>query len=497
MPIMPAVAAEPGVQRPMIPGQQTMPDDNGNPLVAEIDRAHSQLSEPAKQAISILGQKTAASEPSPLISPAVPAAPLGPLPRPYVDPTVAAHKAELARLTTGDTGKPGVDQISQHHGKALSILGHLGDIVESTFLPRAAMFTPGTTLNHSRLVGNAEQAVTNDETQANNASKRGLEHAQQLNQESLPELNAQKIEAAEGKAQAIRDVGEARAAAQQAETGRKTDADKANYTLSLAKTGHKLDENGNVVALPYEELSQEQQAVYDLKHSQAELADATKAYKDAQTKNAPTLMKLAQQRIDNASRTSAIAKERLGLSEKQFELKVGGEDEANAHPGQLVDQGKTVGTAFQQNVRPTGQERNKADLANSAHDQIEDIKSIVKNRPDIFGPAAGRKTDFTVWLGSQDPDAQRFRAARTIAGDHLAGVFGGRSEAALQALDSAIGHFKDNPAALEAGLDQLQKANTGFQKAGTVPRANQAPKRPNGVPANAIWNPQSRHWEAP
>ena len=77
-------------------------------------------------------------------------------------------------------------------------------------------------------------------------------------------------------------------------------------------------------------------------------------------------------------------------------------------------------------------------------------------------------TDFNVWIGSQDPDAQRFRAARTIAGDHLAGTFGGRSEAALSALDSAIGHFKDNPKAVAAGLDQLQEANHLFLNAGKV-----------------------------
>jgi hypothetical protein len=131
------------------------------------------------------------------------------------------------------------------------------------------------------------------------------------------------------------------------------------------------------------------------------------------------------------------------------------------------DENKPVGTAFQQNVRPTGQERNKGDLASSAHEQLQDIKSIVQKRQDIFGPAAGRKTEFTVWLGSQDPDAQRFKAARTIAADHLAGVFGGRSEAALSALDSAIGHYKDNPDAILKGIDQLDKANTRFSKVGT------------------------------
>ena len=110
-------------------------------------------------------------------------------------------------------------------------------------------------------------------------------------------------------------------------------------------------------------------------------------------------------------------------------------------------------------------------MANSADQQINDMKEIVAKRPDVFGPVAGRKTDFTVWAGSQDPDAQRFRAARTIAGDHLAGTFGGRSEAALAALDNAIGQFKDNPAAVTAGLDQLQEANHLFQKAGKVKTA--------------------------
>ena len=134
----------------------------------------------------------------------------------------------------------------------------------------------------------------------------------------------------------------------------------------------------------------------------------------------------------------------------------------------LDDNGNTVGTAFQQNVRPTGTERNKADMAASAAEQISALRGIVKNRPDIFGPVAGRKTDFDVWAGSQDPDAQRFRAARTIAGDHLAGTFGGRSEAALAEIDKAIGQFHDNPAAVDAGLDQLGKANNRFLQAGTV-----------------------------
>jgi hypothetical protein len=215
-------------------------------------------------------------------------------------------------------------------------------------------------------------------------------------------------------------------------------------------------------------MSPEMQAVHDLKAAQSEQAEASAALKRAQAENQPQVAALQMARLQSAQQAHNIALRRLGLSEAQFEMRSRGTAGGEALPGSIItDEGKPVGTAFQQNVRPTGQERNKADMAQSAHEQLADIRSIVASRPDIFGPAAGRKTDFTVWIGSQDPDAQAFRAARTIAADHLAGTFGGRSEAALQALDSAIGHFKDNPAAISKGLDQIDKANQVFIQRGT------------------------------
>jgi hypothetical protein len=218
-----------------------------------------------------------------------------------------------------------------------------------------------------------------------------------------------------------------------------------------------------------DQADQREKDLNDLRSAQKELmaarADSEKAKNDP---NSPAF-RLAQERVRVAEANHATASERLGLSEKQFELRSQGTVNGVAPPGSLqTDSGQPVGTAFQQNVRPTGQERNKADMAASAKEQLDDIRAIVKKRPDIFGPVAGRTTDFTVWVGSQDPDAQAFRAARTIAGDHLAGTFGGRSEAALQALDNAIGQFKDNPKALEAGLDQIEKAAGTFVNKGTV-----------------------------
>jgi hypothetical protein len=130
--------------------------------------------------------------------------------------------------------------------------------------------------------------------------------------------------------------------------------------------------------------------------------------------------------------------------------------------------GKPVGSALQSNVRPTGLERQRADLATSAKDQMDSMEKILTDRKDLFGPASGRKTNFTQWVGSQDPDAQRFTAAARVAADHLAGVFGGRSEAALEGIYNVIGKNTTNPKAAVAALNQMMKAATIIQERGTV-----------------------------
>lgn len=263
-----------------------------------------------------------------------------------------------------------------------------------------------------------------------------------------------------------RETGRA-ATAQATETG-KAQSRKA----TLAQHGFEEDDKGAIVPLPYERMSQDQQAIHDLKAAQQEQAQATAALRKAQAENQPAAVALAQKRIDNSIEAHRIASQRLGLSEKQFEMRAHGTEGGEPLPGAMLgDQDQPIGTAFQQNVRPTGTERNKADLAKSAHEQIESMRSIIGKRPDVFGPLAGRKTDLDVWLGSQDPDAQRFLAARTLAADHAAGVFGGRSEAALHELNNALGKFKDNPAAALAGLEAFDKANATFAKAGTVKTA--------------------------
>lgn len=250
-------------------------------------------------------------------------------------------------------------------------------------------------------------------------------------------------------------------------------SDKLTQTnaAALRKQGLKTDADGNIIPIDESEMSatelsslNDKKSLADFRKAQSDLAEAkAEAARNTDPNSAAAVKaRQAQERLD-------IAKQRLGLSSATFNARYEGTDANGAPlPGAMIaDDGRTVGTSLSANVRPTGTERNKADMAISAHEQLQDIRSIVQRRPDIFGPLAGRTTDFTVWLGSQDPDAQAFRAARTIAGDHLAGTFGGRSETALTQIDNAIGQFKDNPAAVLAGLDQIDKANQVFISKGT------------------------------
>ncbi len=268
--------------------------------------------------------------------------------------------------------------------------------------------------------------------------------------------------------------------------------------VALRAKGLKIDPaSGAIVPITKEEMGPEElakltrsEALDQLTQSQIDVQNATAELRKAQADPNSPASQLAQQRLAVAQQNAATARQRLGLSEATYDARNLGTD-AHGNPlnGAIIaDNGQPVGSSFSANVRPTAQERNKGDMSISAHEQLQDIRSIVSNRKDIFGPIDGRKTDFTVWLGSQDPDAQRFRAARTIAADHLAGTFGGRSEAALKALDDAIGQFKDNPDAVLGGLDQLDKANQVFIQKGT-PKTAGSNAAPKPAPAPVKQNP--------
>jgi hypothetical protein len=234
---------------------------------------------------------------------------------------------------------------------------------------------------------------------------------------------------------------------------------------------------------PNSSVYQSRKVMDDVRQSQEAVNQARAELAAAGNDPTSPAYKLAQQKLQAASQghDAAMIRAQAQLM-NAYGGNYGTDERGNPLPGAMVsDNGQPIGAHFQANVRPTGQERNKADMAASASEQLSDIKKIIRRHPTLFGPGYGQASAFRQWLGSEDPDAQAFVAARTIAGDHLAGTFGGRSEAALAALDKAIGQFKDNPKAALAGIDQLTKANTRFIKAGTPRTVGSNAAQPGGV----------------
>lgn len=351
----------------------------------------------------------------------------------------------------------GVDQISN---PLLRGIAKTADIVGSVFAPNLAQFIPGTTLHHQLLVNQATNNVAKDQSEDES-------NAQTNNLNLQPQFKATQQALAQEKQNNTEDHQQAVLDQQQAHQ-------QQQYVQNLRDHGYAPDETdptGKAVRpLKYEEMSPTQQAVTDLKGSQDELASAKAALAAAQNNPNSPAYQLAKKRVDVAEQNAGTAAGKLGLQRQTVQGRLYGTDlQGNPLPGAMIaDDGRTVGSAFQQNVRPTGTERNKGDLSRSADQQIDDMISIVKKDPNRFGPGYGQSTEFQNWLGSEDPDAKAFLSARTIASDHLAGTFGGHSEYATKALDDALGRFRDNPEAALAGLNQLKGANALFGKAGAV-----------------------------
>ncbi len=116
-------------------------------------------------------------------------------------PTQTTAQRELARVTApppsdpallhtkANTGAPGYQQI---HNPFLRTLATVGNVLESGFLPGAAVATPGTSLHHLALVNSQRKNVAGEDEISNSATKRKLEEAQTENQLSEAESRTPK-----------------------------------------------------------------------------------------------------------------------------------------------------------------------------------------------------------------------------------------------------------------------------------------------------------------
>ena len=349
---------------------------------------------------------------------------------------LGTDQQELTRLR--DTGS-GISQIQNPFGRTVA---RIGEGILTAVAPRFAALTPGTEAHHVMLEGQQQGRVTQDL-----AGEK--EQAATTLLDSQPQLKQAALENQTLKTQGLITHQQDQAQHWQDQTDAAKDRAHLSYVANLRNHGYAPDEadptGAKVRPLKYEEMSEQQQAVEDLKHAQQEKTEADAALKRAQNDPTSPAYRLAKQRVDNASHTASVASQKLGLDAQKF--------------------------AFAQdkfyNPQPTATERTKGDLAQSAVERIGEMRGVIAKHPEYFGAGAGRGTKFKEWLGSQDPDAQTYLSANQYLADHSAAVFGGRSKYISQKLESLTDPHS-NTGALSAALDEAERGAQGFVKAGAV-----------------------------
>lgn len=134
--------------------------------------------------------------------------------------------------------------------------------------------------------------------------------------------------------------------------------------------------------------------------------------------------------------------------------------------------------------KPTAQEQNRADLAQNLQENIQNLGDILKRRPDLFGPLAGRVTGLRQFVGTSDPDIAQLDAIKHQLGMAQISAHGMRSAQGIEgAAQSLINSFHNSPEATQAALDAATKSVATFQQQEAAARSGaRTGITPNMVP---------------
>jgi hypothetical protein len=390
--------------------------------------------------------------------------PLAPALQPLVTNPRAQHEQALQSMIAAHDAPHPAEPGFWH--KLAHYAARVGNIAGNTLAPGVMLNLPGADLNQdlnasiaTRQLGGLEAQDRQDKALADRSA---LESAQMDTKRQSLDLEQQKVNDAEDK--------EANA-----------------HALQLARMGqveitgadgqkHIVDDPGSQVYQMRQALTQYHSAQMALDQARAELANAS---------NDPSspAYKLAMAKAQTAQQNAAAASERA----QAYMLNATAGNLGLTPSGQIIpgapitDSGQPVGSRFAHGVLPTGQMRGRAELADSARNQIATMTHILETDPGLFGPASGRYTTMTQWLGSQDPAAQQFKAASNFLIEHASGMFGSRSEGVLKTLKDVFGNNETNPAAALAALRQAEETAELFQREGTPRTVGSDAAKPGGA----------------
>lgn len=453
-----------------------------NPILQEIDQKHSELSPSAQRAIAMSGvpqsaiapQLPDAPTPSPIAMPSM-ARPLGsftspvspPAPPPPItsSPTPASqHAAELNRLTTGETGKSGIDQIKSPAIRTpLKVLSTLGSVIA----PGLASQIPGTQLHHNALVSRETGLVNEDEKLAADQATRehtGAETAE------LGQRGAEAAARANKLGEPPEKLGDPSKTIETADGIMQFNPETQKYDVPVGQapgkssTEHVVASDGSVIAI----------------HTNAKTGETTHEIVYKGDPKVPTEITTLQ--INGKPHQVVVNKETgktiQDLGEKGAEPKVPADHGVTMigpdgkvlrlEPGQTAPSGTQTSSGFSSLNTPTTQQRNVAAQASLVHEQTPMMLQEIDRLKDKLGPMAGRWNEFMQGkVGAVDPEMAGLRADLLMYSSAVALMHarGRLPENLREEFDRAINAPKQSAENLKAIISKIDQWTSQNMKA--------------------------------
>ena len=442
--------------------------NNGYQETANPILAHPGLRALLQQQIAIRDGVAPAGTPAPAMMPSNSAAgttapPITPAPQPTAQPQQATQPtANEARLAQLQNSKPGLENVyhkitssdwGQNHpglGKLAGIAGQIpataadlamslkGLPVLGSSLSSIGQVMPGTTEQHNAKLGEAEGAVTADEA---NAEK----EAQASNLNIQPQLRQAQMALNQNKQSEVENHHQ-----QQIES-------------SLNEHGFTMGEDGKIAPLPYERMSEPQQAVHDLKASQEELANASAELKKAQAAGIPAQVAMAQQRIQTAQQNASTAVQRLGLTKEAMQFREQQATEKQDQPSSIA--------------------HGRADQGRAIVESANSLKRFIDTNPQVFGNLDSYWNKFVNDTPISDPMASKAMTELASFAALQPALHGMRSHDAMREFAKMIGGIPKNPESLKAAIDGIvDSAATPMINAGSTRHGGNQPAQGGGNP---------------
>lgn len=153
--------------------------------------------------------------------------------------------------------------------------------------------------------------------------------------------------------------------------------------------------------------------------------------------------------------------------------------------------------ALEKLKEPTPDEQRRDDLSTNAEENLGQLEDILKRRPELFGPLAGRLTQLRGAVGTNDTDVAKLKAIHEFYGMASVGAHAMRNAQHVStAADAIMNGFTNGPEGMKGAIDTARSSfktfheNAGRRRAaidnatgggGATPAPAVNPKDPLGI----------------